>query len=70
MSYLRSFFGGGGASNNQENDDVVETFVERYETATSIQDKRNALKGLRSCAKVSLLIACYNLFVVLRILAC
>lgn len=53
MSYLRSFFGGGATSNNPESDDVVETFVERYETATSIQDKRNALKGLRSCAKVN-----------------
>jgi hypothetical protein len=52
MSYLRSFFGG-APTTNQDNDDVVETFVERFETASSIQDKRNALKGLRSCAKVS-----------------
>lgn len=59
MAYLRSFFGG-ASTTNQDNDDVVETFVERFETATSIQDKRNALKGLRSCAKVS-----HILFVVL-----
>ncbi|KAI6175968.1 hypothetical protein M3Y97_00748000 [Aphelenchoides bicaudatus] len=55
MSYLRSFFGGAPAT-NQDSDDVVETFVERFETATSIQDKRNALKGLRSCAKNSRLL--------------
>ncbi|KAI6214020.1 hypothetical protein M3Y94_00219600 [Aphelenchoides besseyi] len=52
MSYLRNFFGGAAAT-NQDDGEVVEKFVERLETASTVQDRKSALKGLRACAKAA-----------------
>ncbi|CAD5226977.1 unnamed protein product [Bursaphelenchus xylophilus] len=68
MSYLRNFFGG-GEEPSADNSELVEKFVERLETASTLPDKRNALKGLRSCAKnARLLVATAGMHLYMQIL--
>ncbi|CAD5220092.1 unnamed protein product [Bursaphelenchus okinawaensis] len=68
MSYLKSFFGG-AEEQSPDNSELVEKFVERLETCTTLTDKKNALKGLRSCAKnARLLVATAGMHMYMEIL--
>ena len=51
MSYFRNMLFGGNEV-VESGDEVVEKLALRLETATTFEDRMNALKGLRSMAKV------------------
>lgn len=57
MAYFRNLFGG---QNDKSRDlannaaEIIENLVERVETSTALDDRRDALKALRSLAKVSI----------------
>ncbi|CAD6192907.1 unnamed protein product [Caenorhabditis auriculariae] len=52
MALFRNFFGGGPADPEEENGaELVERFVERVETCSAPEDRRDAIRALRSLAK-------------------
>ncbi|CAJ76944.1 Uso1_p115_head domain-containing protein [Caenorhabditis elegans] len=52
MSLFRNFFGGGQQDEDEDNGaEYVETLVERAETCTAPEDRRDALRGLKGVAK-------------------
>lgn len=54
MAFLTNLFGGqtNGSREADNAAEVVENLVERVETSTVLEDRRDALKALRSLAKV------------------
>ncbi|CAL2040891.1 unnamed protein product [Caenorhabditis brenneri] len=52
MSLFRNFFGGGPPDDDEDNGaEYVETLVERVETCSAPEDRRDALRALRGVAK-------------------
>ncbi|VDK41735.1 unnamed protein product [Anisakis simplex] len=52
MAYFRNLFGGQTDEARSDNDaEVVEKYLERVETSTAYEDRRDALRALRSFAK-------------------
>uniref|UniRef100_A0A7E4VNW2 Uso1_p115_head domain-containing protein n=1 Tax=Panagrellus redivivus TaxID=6233 RepID=A0A7E4VNW2_PANRE len=51
MSYFRGIFGAGNEEDRESGEEVVEKLVLRLESGDSIDDRRDALKALRSMAK-------------------
>ncbi|EFO85384.1 hypothetical protein CRE_30304 [Caenorhabditis remanei] len=52
MSLFRNFFGGGQPDDDEDNGaEFVETLVERVETCSAPEDRRDALRALKGVAK-------------------
>lgn len=61
MAYFRNFFGGNAAEDEDDSgNDVVERLIERVETCTGLEDRRDALRALRNMAKVSFVFSTYT----------
>lgn len=57
MSLFRNFFGGGQPDDDEDNGaEFVETLVERVETCSAPEDRRDALRALKGVAKVTSLL--------------